>query len=266
MIVVDDGSTDGSCEGIVSLGARVIRHVDRLGVAYCRNEASRLATGEVFCYLDGHQRLSPQCIDRCAELAVRHRAIVSPDVCGRRNESKPRYGATFRLCPKNGYFSAKWEQKRPTNTITRSTSVRAPGYVMSRETYQELAWMGALRGWGGSEAAVSLKAFFLDIDILQLHGPIAYHLFRKQFPYETTWHGIWRNHAIIARVCFDDRSWFEHWLPNVFDEHLTDEAREDLKSEEVLAEHEAFLAKKIRTDRQFWRILLRQSEPSCLRR
>lgn len=138
---------------------------------------------------------------------------------------------------------------------------------MSREVYRRVRWIDALRGWGASEPAITLKAFFLDIDILHVIGPLARHFFRDggQIPYLASWEAVWRNHALVARVCFDDRTWFEYWLPHVFEKHLTDAIRRDLESNEVLAEHETFLGNKVRPDREFWRGLMHTEEPECLR-
>jgi hypothetical protein len=69
---------------------------------------------------------------------------------------------------------------------------------------------------------------------------------------------------LIARVCFDDRTWERHWRPAVFHGNLTPEALREMDSPQVLAEHEAFQAVKTRPDREFWRGLLLQPEPGAL--
>jgi hypothetical protein len=149
--------------------------------------------------------------------------------------------------------------------VSRVTSLKAPAYAIPRSIYERVHWIEALRGWGGSEAAVSLKAFFTGIDILHLHGPLAKHRFRRSFPYETTWEEVWRNQALIARVCFEERTWYDYWLPQVFAGHLSKEALAELESVDVTAEQRAFCAIKSRSDREFWTELLRQTEPACLR-
>jgi hypothetical protein len=118
-----------------------------------------------------------------------------------------------------------------------------------------------LRGWGASEASIVVKSFFTGIGIWHIAGPVSRHRFQRKFPYATTWEGVWRNHAIIARICFNDATWFRYWLPKVFEAHLDTAAREALASDDIRAEHEAFLAQKVRTDRQFWTELLRQEPP-----
>ena len=160
-----------------------------------------------------------------------------------------------------------WNRRSPRDKLSRISTLIVPGYVMPRTVYEKVHWVRALRGWGASEAAVTVKAFFQDIDIFHLCGPLARHFFRKgrQIPYSAPWESVWRNHALVARVCFDDRTWYEHWLPNVFYQHLTPAVRSELESPEVIAEHEAFLAVKVRPDREFWRGLLRVEEPVCLR-
>ena len=261
VIVVDDGSGDGSCQALTN-GSQVIRHNERIGVAYSRDEGSRAARGDVLCYLDAHHRLSTGCLDRCAWLALDRNAITGPDVRDYGPLGWRQYGATFRLCPKHRYFSAKWRAWRSLRRVSQVTALRAPPYLLPSALYPQLAWSRSLRGWGASEASMAVKAFFAGIPILHIAGPLARHRFQRKFPYETTWDGVWCNHAIIARICFDDTTWFRYWLPRVFEPHLNEEARAVLESPEVLAEHEQFLARKMRTDREFWTELARQAPPS----
>lgn len=265
VVLVDDASTDGSCDGPFSEHVRVVRHSERIGVAFSRNEASCMAKGEVFAYLDAHQRLSPRCLDECAELALKHQAIVWPDVRGLVDRNWTGHGACFQLAKDKGFFGARWNRRTPRDKVSRITSLIVPGYVMPRGIYERVAWIEGLRGWGGSEAAIAVKAFFQDIDLLHLCGPLARHYFRGQIPYPASWESVWRNHALIARVCFDEKTWYEYWLPEIFDAHLTPVVREELESPAVRRQHEVFLAAKVRPDREFWRGVLRIEEPNCLR-
>jgi glycosyltransferase involved in cell wall biosynthesis len=261
IIVVDDGSTDGSCQEIECDDVRMIRHVQRLGVAISRDEGSRAASGEVLCYLDGHQRVGKKCLNHCARLAVDRCAITCPDVRGYSRFGWRLHGASFRLCPVNGYFSSRWRQWFSLPGAKQITGLCAPPYLVPRDMYEDLAWSRSLRGWGASEAAIVVKAFFLGVPIVHLAGPLARHRFQREFHYATTWEGIWRNQAIIARICFDDSTWFRYWLPKVFDAHLSQEARATLDSAAVQLEHERFLSRKKRTDEHFWLDLLGQSCP-----
>ena len=265
ILLVDDGSTDGSCQGLEGDNVRLIRHEERVGVAYSRNDACGMAGGKVLAFLDGHQRLEDGCFERCAELACAENAIVWPDVRGLEDRGWVGHGARFRLGTSHGYFGVRWINRRPRKEVTRIETLVVPGYVMPRSIYERVRWIEELRGWGGSEPAITLKAFFLGIPILHLCGPLARHLFRSSNPYSTPWESVWRNHALVARVCFDERTWCEHWLPEVFEKRLSPQARQDLESDAVLAEHMTFQQAKVRPDRDFWEQILHQEPPRCLK-
>ena len=110
----------------------------------------------------------------------------------------------------------------------RDTSFRA-------RFYERVRWISHLRGWGATDYCVALKAFFTDVDIFHVNTGAVEHLFRKKIPYETNWQGVWRNHALIARVCFDDRTWKRYWLPRVFRANLTVDFLEEMDSPAVRA-------------------------------
>ena len=264
ILVVDDGSSDGHCVGLEALGIKVIRHDVREGVAISRHQATQMATGNVVAYIDAHQRVSRHCLDRLANVALEQLAVVSVDACNFSFLATIAHGADFRLCPQRGYFSARWRHERPATIVSRVTSLKAPAYALPRSIYPRIHWIESLRGWGGSEAAISLKSFFTGLDILHLQGPIAKHRFRRAFPYAISWDEVWRNQALIARICFDDHTWNEYWLPKVFEKHLSALTREELESNGVIGQHVAFQAVKSRSDREFWIQLLREAAPSCV--
>ena len=122
-IVVDDASTDGCCENLERERLRVIRHDRRIGVAYSRNEAAGVARGDVLVFLDGHQRVSAGCLDRCATIAIANEAIVWPDVRTLHKFSSVGHGAMFRLGGKGIPFTAAWNNRRCSRPITKITSL-----------------------------------------------------------------------------------------------------------------------------------------------
>lgn len=262
LILVDDGTSQPLS---VPPGTdHVLRHERRAGVAASRHEAALLASGDVIAFADAHQRFTRDCYDSCAAVAIQRQAVVSPTVRGFGWLDSRFYGARFRLCPEHGYFKADWITKKPRAILTEHTSLKGPGYCIPRDLYLRLAWSPLLRGWGGSEAWITLKAFFQRIPILYLRGPIAYHRFRKKFPYKVTWDEIWRNQALLARVVFDERTWRHYWLPELFAAHLSPKVIAEMDSPAVVAEHEAFQPQKSRPDREFWEVLLGQDVPPQL--
>jgi len=265
IILVDDGSTDNSCTAFDGPDLRLVRHAERRGVAPSRNEGARLACGTAIAFLDAHQRLSTGCLDRCADLALARKAIVWPDVCGIDDQSLVCHGATFRFQPQLG-FTARWKTRRPIGTASRISALKTPGYVMPRPIFDQVRLPNALCGWGASEAALSLKAFFLAIPILHFCGPMARHRFKTSFQYRVQSQDVARNHAALARICFEDRTWHEYWLPHVFAHLLSDASIQDLETSAIRDEQKEFQGRKVRCDRDFWRWLLKRPEPRSLTR
>jgi hypothetical protein len=148
--------------------------------------------------------------------------------------------------------------------VTRISGLRSPGYVIPRTAYGRVGWSRSLRGWGATDYAVAHKAFFTDVQILHVNAEATEHWFRKTSHYETNWPGVWRNHGLIASDCFDDRTWTRSWLSAVFRANLMADALDELDSPGVRAEHERFMELTVRSDREFWRGLLRIKEPVVL--
>jgi glycosyltransferase involved in cell wall biosynthesis len=74
VIVVDDGSTDGSIERAVARGVRILRTTGRRGPAVARNIGAKAATGEIILFLDADVSVHGDAIDRVAT------ALADPSV------------------------------------------------------------------------------------------------------------------------------------------------------------------------------------------
>lgn len=84
LIVVDDGSTDGSREKLRAYGARIkLISQENRGPGPARNRGIREATGEFFAFLDADDYWHVECLSRL------HEALSNPDVplayCGWQN-------------------------------------------------------------------------------------------------------------------------------------------------------------------------------------
>jgi len=89
IVVVDDGSTDGSCDRVNGGDLKIVRHEECLGAAASRNDGCAAATGDVFAFLDGHQRLSSKCLNLCAQAAREHGGIdETREVCVRLKDGR----------------------------------------------------------------------------------------------------------------------------------------------------------------------------------
>jgi len=288
IVIVDDGGTDGSCDGLKEDGVIVVRNEERIGIAHSRNQGVDAAPSDcdVFSFFDAHQRVDPGVIDRCADISRKYNAIVWPDVRGMQDHGWTSHGAFAavrrQVTRKDGsskkgdrlYFDAIYSNKIPRDPISRITAMVVPGYSMTRDVFNRVRLITTLRGWGASEPALWVKAFFLDIDILHACGMcgknaknnmLVRHLFRKRPHYSLPWREIYRNQAAVAKVCFDAETWERYWWPVVFDKRkLDEEGRQMLESPELIEEHLAFQCVKKRPDSEFWRGLILEPVPKEL--
>jgi len=270
VVIVDDGSDIESNVDHFQIRHPAIRfqlrrHDTRMGVGCSREEACRASIGSFFAILDAHQSFEHGCLDECARICSERNAIVTPCIKDFEERIHFLHGATFELVDDKPIFSAKWRNLKSKRQIHPVSSLKAPAYVIPASVYPKVAWSPLLRGWGGSEACVSLKAFFTGVPILHLCGPIAYHKFKTKFHYPVTWDEIWRNHALIARICFSERTWYDYWLPKIFEPRLNETVQREMDSAEVREEQRAFQKLKVRPDHEFWTRLVFRAVPKSVK-
>lgn len=81
IILVDDGSTDNSgklCDDL-SEGHKNVKviHKDNGGLSSARNTGIEAATGDALFFLDSDDYLSPNCIERCADLMKKYNSDIA---------------------------------------------------------------------------------------------------------------------------------------------------------------------------------------------
>ena len=265
VIVVNDGSQeiDNPLSSFDSI--KEIRHAHRLGVGASRHEAASAAQGKHFVFLDAHHLFQEGCIEQSCRIAESENSIVVPCIRDFEENSGTMHGAYFSWNDEAPPFHAEWKMLPPDKKVSPVSSLKAPAYVIPASIYPKVAWSPLLQGWGGSEACVSLKAFFTGVPILHLCGPIAYHKFKTKFHYPVTWDEIWRNHALIARICFSERTWYDYWLPKIFEPHLNETVQREMDSAEVREEQRAFQKLKVRPDHEFWTRLVFRAVPKSVK-
>ena len=76
IILIDDGSTDGSIEGIQGSDL-VVLHQDHQGASAARNYGMREATGEYILFLDADDKLLPNAVDSLYQGLLQHGGEVA---------------------------------------------------------------------------------------------------------------------------------------------------------------------------------------------
>lgn len=256
IILVDDGSDDGSCE--TADADRFVRNDDRTGIAYGRCVGAEAATTECYIFCDAHHLFSPGCLDGIASVAMEYQAIVWPCIRGMLDGRwNPRsHGAYLALAADDkraGMVGVSWLRKTVGERITRSSGLFVP-YAIPAAIFPRVRWPNGMRDFGQSEMSLVTKAFFADVDILHLCGPFARHKFRRKQPYRASGWMYAANHAIVCRVCFTLATWEQYWFPKVFARRFD---RAEFDKAWMLCEQAEFASRyKQRPDSEFWRGLL----------
>lgn len=262
IIVVDDGGTDDLSEIACD---KLIRHETKVGIARSRLDGVKEASGLAYGFLDAHQWLSDGCLNKCLDVALERQAIVAPCTRGpkdrliERGRRKGQFWTGHCSClihSGNGLFKAEWNNDAPKDKLSRCTMMICPGYVIPASIFDKVRWIDGMQFWGANEPCICIKAFFADVDLLHLCGPMARHRFKgkKEDKHLRPSGDIWKNHARIARVCFEDKTWRDYWEPKIFRKRGMIEQNTGEWDDPVLIEqHKQFQSIKQRPDEELWR-------------
>ncbi|MGH6838924.1 MAG: glycosyltransferase family 2 protein [Methylocella sp.] len=206
VIVVDDGSIDGSCDALErdewrSRSVRVHR-IERHGIAAARNIGSRIANGAHLAFLDAHCRLDPRCLSELQiALDARPDAIVAPSIC---DYGSNVYGCGVRLIDAD--LRVRWLPPTGTNGASHHLPI-APGgcLALSRVTFDHLGGFGKFRELGQEDVEFGLRAWRAGVDVLAVTSARLAHRFRSIPPYSFKSTSRAFNVARIALVHFDGR-------------------------------------------------------------
>ncbi len=234
VIVVDDGSTDGSCDAAPAWGdlsacgdaqaggeGRVmrVRNEPGMGLGRARNLGAEIALREgceAVSFHDAHMRFGPGgegMPERGGLEMLAAKALETGAVCCAGSNG---LSGANRIWGCDLYWSAngglqpkwRWSDSVPEEEWPRSAGLMGAGYVMGAETIRRLSaptgrlWEDTAGRWGFSEEALSVKAFLLDVPILFARDVIFRHLYRDRNPLPDAGVERWRNVTRCTRVLF----------------------------------------------------------------
>ena len=185
VIVVDDGSTDGSCDPYraTSKPVRVISG-GRLGIPRARNLGAEHARGHYVLFIDAHCTVSPNWLQRFADaLAAPDVAIVGPTFT-RLHESEPRGCGNVWI---NHRLESAWLEPLDLHTPYEVPITPGGCQAFRRETFMSIGgFETGFTRWGYQDEEICLRAWLRGYRVLVDPDVIVAHYFRDKAGYEVS--------------------------------------------------------------------------------
>jgi GT2 family glycosyltransferase len=198
VVVVDDGSTDGSCAGLDGGRVRVVRG-EQLGAPRARNLGAAHAQGEYLIFLDAHCRVSPNWLHALvAALEPPDVAIAGPGITSLREPGRRGCGMTW----VSATLETAWIEPQ------QSTPYEVPfvpgGCQAYRASTFELVgrFDEGMTIWGFEDIEISLRAWLLGYRLMGAPGTTVAHDFREQRAFDVPDFGVLFNYLRLVHLHF----------------------------------------------------------------
>jgi glycosyltransferase involved in cell wall biosynthesis len=179
IIIVDDGSTDGSCERDWPPAVRLLRQ-QHVGIAYARNAGAAIATQPVLVFLDAHCEVDSEWLLPLLRVLDREPdALVGPGV---RDARQPRHiGCGAHIV--DAVFTYSWYPAKGRDVIEVGL---VPGGCLAvhRECFISSGGFGPFRAFGLEDVDLALRWWRSGRPILGVGESRITHHFRASAPYQ----------------------------------------------------------------------------------
>ncbi len=183
VLVVDDGSTDGSCDVYRETDKPVkVITGDHLGIPRARNLGAEHALGEYVLFIDAHCTVSPNWIDRFIQaLSPIDVAIVGPTFT-RLNETDPRGCGNIWI---NHRLESAWLEPLEIEHPYEVPITPGGCQAFRKKTFQVLGGFDAgFTRWGYQDEEICLRAWLYGYRVLVDPKVVVAHYFRNKAGYE----------------------------------------------------------------------------------
>jgi GT2 family glycosyltransferase len=240
VIVVDDGSTDGSAEALSTNGSvRVVRG-GGLGVAGARNRGAKEAQGEVLLFLDGHCYVPPGWLaPLVAALEPADAGLAGPAFT---NIADPR----MRACGITWHDATLENVWMPCGAAVEPVPFHIGACQAVRaDIFHALG--GYERGmtrWGSEDIELCLRMWLCGYQVYAQPASLVYHLFRTSRPYDVDMYNILYNRLRLALLHFEGDQLQRVLQPILGFTGIAQSLVQALTDDTMKRRHELFAARK----------------------
>ena len=204
VIVVDDGSTDGSCDAYRETTDRCASSpTNQLGIPRARNLGAEQARGEYVLFLDAHCTVSPNWIDRfIAALDPRDVAIAGPTFT-RLHEPEPKGCGNVWM---NHRLESAWLE--PVQTDRPYEVPITPGgcQAFRRKTFLSIGGFDTgFTRWGYQDEEICLRAWLHGYRVVVDPEIVVAHYFRNKAGYQVDDKDVLYNFLRLIHLHFSPR-------------------------------------------------------------
>ncbi len=215
IIVVDDGSTDGSISADPPAAGVPVHSIRTpgLGIAPARNTGARLATGDMLVFCDAHIVVPDGWLDAMAHALEDERCdAVTPGIGPLEPEASPALyklafsaplhaigcGRIFRTLIDNTWL--------PRHSRPRECPILSGGcFAIRGDAWRHVGgYEDAFRGYGYDEEEISLKLWMFGHRLMTVPEVVILHKFRPLAPYRIANEDMMHNRMYAAMCHFSD--------------------------------------------------------------
>ncbi len=199
LIVVDDGSTDGSTAFLEDASDVTLLRSERLGVAKARNFGASHASGDIVLFADAHVRAPQHWFEPLVD-ALRDPSVgaAAPGIYSLTEPQRRGFGLNL----VGAELHARWRHS-PGSDPAPVPVLPGAFLAMRRETFVATGGYDAgLHQLGGNDNELSCRFWLLGYRLLVVPEVEVGHLFRVSPPYPTSWSAVVHNRLRLAFIHF----------------------------------------------------------------
>jgi glycosyltransferase involved in cell wall biosynthesis len=256
ILIVDDGSTDNSCDRYRRNGddgkVKVVTS-EGLGVARARNLGAENASGDYLVFIDAHCKVSPGWIDRFIEsFSAPDVGIVGPCFT-RLNEPEPRGCGTTWI---DYTLTISWFEPPDFNKPYEVPLLPGGCHAFTRDNFYRIGrYEEGFATWGYEDVEISLRTWLLGYRVLADPRITIAHHFRESRNFEVANVHVVYNFLRLVYMHFSQER-IQRALQAVGPNEFLAEAHEALEQSDIFELRSEMEAVRVRDDDWFFKVFM----------